>query len=182
MADNGTVIKIGIIGCGNVAEKRHIPAINSLKNAEVIAIADVDEDRLKRVGAKFQIKKQYVDYKELIVNQDIEAVGVCVPLKFHFEVALAVMKVKKHLLIEKPLAMSLDETDKLINLASKIDTKVMVGLNRRWHRLVREARDIIRRGSLGHISLINAVFSSAHNKQHIPEWRKRRIDGGRELN
>lgn len=175
------MIKIGIIGCGKVAMTRHLPALKSIREADVVAAADIDEKRLKLAADKFQISKRYADYRELLNDPDVEAVGVCAPLRFHFEMASAALAAGKHLLLEKPVSMSLDEADLLIEQAAKTDKKVMVGLNNRWHRLVRRAQRVIQSGMIGPVGLINNISSTGHYKRPIPEWRLQRKEGGGNL-
>lgn len=173
--------KIGLIGCGKVAVNRHLPALQSLREAEVVAAADVDPGRLAYVTHKFQIKRSYVDYEDLLRDPAVEAVGICVPLQLHFEIGLAALDAGKHLLLEKPLAMSLDEADRLIGRAAKTDSKVLVGLNKRWHRLVRQAQQVVRSGRLGPVGLINTIHTTGHYKRYVPSWRLRRSQGGGNL-
>lgn len=171
-------IKLGLIGCGNVAENRHLPALQSLKDAEVIAVADTNRERLKQVADKFDIKKRYADFGTLLDGPDINAIAVCTPPKIHVEIALAALDAGKHLFIEKPLALSLDESDRLIERAAQSPTsKVMVGFNMRWHRLVRQAREIIRQGTLGRLKAIRSVAANRFSGNE-PEWLKHRELGG----
>jgi predicted dehydrogenase len=174
-------IKIGLIGCGRVAVNRHLPALKSLEEAEVVAAADVDETRLNHVTHTFRIEKRFVDYMAVLQDPAVEAVAICVPLQFHCEVALAALDAGKHVLLEKPLAISLDEADRLIGRAAKTDRKVLVGFNKRWHRLVRRAREIVRQGRLGQVHLVNTICSSGHDRRNIPAWRLRREVGGGNL-
>lgn len=181
MARIGKSLKVGLIGCGKVAVNRHLPTLKSLKEAEVVAVADIDAECLNSVADKFQIEKRYIDYRALLQDPSVEAVVVCTPLQFHFEVALTALETGKHLLLEKPLTMTLDEADRLIDRAAKTDRKVMVGFNKRWHRLVRQARDIIQKDKLGPVGLINTVFCTGHFNRYLPEWRLLREKGGGNL-
>lgn len=172
-------VKVGLIGCGWVAEHRHLPALQFLPDAEVAAVADIDPDRLRSVAYRFRIEHSYADFLDLLDDPAIEAVAVCVPAQFHAEVALAGLDAGKHLLIEKPLALSLDECDRLIKRAEQSPSKVMVGFNMRWHRLTRQARGIIQRGALGPLKSIRTVFTSGTRyRASVAEWRKRRELGG----
>jgi predicted dehydrogenase len=177
----GKRIGIGLIGCGKVAVNKHLPALQSLREAQVVAAADVDSERLDHVTREFQIEKRFVDYADLLEDPAVEAVGICVPLKSHFEIASAALDAGKHVLLEKPLVWSLDEADLLIERAANTDRKVLVGLNKRWHRLVREARDMVQAGKLGPVRLINTVHATAHHKRYIPAWRLHRELGGGNL-
>jgi predicted dehydrogenase len=178
MPYTNTKLKVGVIGCGNVAVQRHIPMLKSLKTVEVVAAAEIDERQLKQVAARFHIRKTFTDYKNLLSDPSVEVVGVLVPLQFHFETAMATLQANKHLLLEKPLVMTLEEADQLIEQAAKTDRKVMMGFNKRWHRRVLRARKVIEADGLGSIRLINVVCASGLDRQTVPAWRGNRQQGG----
>ncbi|HJX39648.1 MAG TPA: Gfo/Idh/MocA family oxidoreductase [Anaerolineae bacterium] len=172
-------VRLGIIGCGNVTQNRHLPAIHSLSDLQVVALADVDDDRLQQAADKYGIERRYSDYRALLDDQDVEAVAVCVPLGFHAETALAALDASKHVFIEKPLAPTVDEADALIRRAADSRCRIMVGYNKRWHRLVRQARVMIQEGRLGQIELVSSCFTAGtHYKRDVLEWKKRRAMGG----
>ncbi|MGD9347445.1 MAG: Gfo/Idh/MocA family oxidoreductase [Candidatus Aminicenantes bacterium] len=171
-------VKVGVVGCGKVAVVRHLPVLARMKRCEVKAIADVDPKRLEAVKNKFRIGRTYASHTELLRDADVDAVAVCVPLPSHAEVALDAVAAGKHVLLEKPLAMTLDEADRLVERTAHSDRKVMVGYNKRWHRLVRKTREIIKNGSLGEVRMIQVVFSTGHRNRYIPQWRLHRKDGG----
>jgi len=176
MVEKGKVIHLGLIGCGQVTETRHLPALRNLAGAEVVAVADLDATRVRRVAEQFHIKQRYTNFLDLLKDSTIEAIAVCVPAQFHVEVALAALEAGKHLLIEKPLALSLEEADRLITYARQLPYKVMLGFNLRWHRLLRQARALIQQGGLGPLELMRTTFTSY--LENVPEWRKRRELGG----
>lgn len=179
MRHSNKPVRLGLIGCGNVTENRHLPALKSLSDPQVVAVADVDLERLNRVADKFRIEKRYADFRALLSEPDVAAVAICAPTQFHVEMAIAALDAGKHLLIEKPLALSLDEVDSLIKRAAQSPCKVMVGYNLRWHRLVRQAREMIQQGTLGPLELAVATFTAGTRyRRNISEWKKRRGLGG----
>jgi predicted dehydrogenase len=179
MAERRKSLKLGLIGCGRVTETLHLPALKSLPEAEVVALADIDPVRLRWLANRFGIKQCYPDHRSLLDDRQIEAVAVCVPPQFHGEVGLAALGAGKHLFIEKPLALSLDEGERLVKRAIESSARVMVGFNMRWHRLVRQARDIIVRGDLGQVRSIRTVCTSGARYREAPSsWRGRRELGG----
>ena len=99
-------LRIGIIGCGNVAVNRHLPMLRSLKEAEVVALSDIDSKQLHLAADIFGIEKRFDNYEKLLQEPDIKAVGVLVPLPFHYEIASAVLDAGKHLFLEKPITMT----------------------------------------------------------------------------
>ena len=171
-------MRLGVIGCGEVTESWHLPALQRVRDAEVAAVADIDPNRLAHVADRFHIQQRYTNFRALLEAPEIEAVAVCVPAAFHVEVALAALDAEKHLFIEKPLALSLDDSDRLIERAKRSSRKVMVGFNLRWHRLVRRARTVLRRGALGPLESVRTILSSGRCGEGLAEWRKRRAQGG----
>jgi myo-inositol 2-dehydrogenase / D-chiro-inositol 1-dehydrogenase len=170
-------VKIGLIGCGWVAENIHLPALQYGADAQVVAVAESDPDRLHEVAERFHIKHRYTNFLDLLTNPKVDAVAVCVPARFHIEVALAALDAGKHLFVEKPLALGIEDCEQLIERAAKFPgLKVMVGFNMRWHCLVRQAQEMILQGGLGPLEMIRSVLTSYH--ENIPPWRMRRHTGG----
>src|SRR5436853_7340172 len=130
MLERDRPVSLGIIGCGWVTSDRHLPALQQLPQARVVAVADINLDQLDRIAGRFHIERRYTDFRELLNDPTIEAVAVCTPPRFHVEPALATLEAGKHLFIEKPLALELDEIDRLLARARQSPkTVVMVGFN-----------------------------------------------------
>ncbi len=179
MADKRKKLKIGLVGCGWAGATLHLPALESIDNAQVVALADIDQESLNRTGDKFHIKTRHTDYRNIMENGDVEAVAVCVPGSSHSEVALAALDAGKHVFIEKPLALSLDEVDFVVEKAKDSGCKAMVGFNLRFHRLVRQARKVISEGKLGKIESVRSAWTSdVRRYRNMPEWRNNREMGG----
>src|SRR5881392_670419 len=116
--ERATKIRLGIIGCGGVTERHHLPALCRVRDIEVIALADIDSLRAERLGRRFNIGLHYPSYSDLLETTRIDAVAVCVPPQLHAEVALAALDHGKHVFIEKPLALSLSDCDTLAEQAN----------------------------------------------------------------
>lgn len=178
MPDESKIIKLGIIGCGRVAEERHLPALKMLDKIKIVAISDVDSDRMQKVGGQLRVENQFADYRELIDCQGVEAVGVLTPTTSHAEISTAVLEANKHLLLEKPMAMNMDECDQLIEKSHQSSCKVLLGFNLRWHRLVQQARKFIKSGAMGNIKAINSVYTHYRLGQYAPDWHRKFALGG----
>lgn len=175
------VVRLGIIGCGAVTENLHLPALKRARRVSVVALADKDGSRLQRLAARYGVARCYGSYRDLIEDRNVDAVAICLPPKLHAEVALAAFEQGKHLFIEKPLALDLAECDRLIEAIKRDPSrKVMVGFNLRWHRLVRQTREIIKRGELGRIRLVRTVFTSGKQSAAgmLSSWRSSPETGG----
>jgi predicted dehydrogenase len=180
VTENAEKIRVGFVGCGRVTETRHLAAIRRAQGVEAVALSDVDAARLSMVAEAYGVARRYVDWRELIEDENVDAVAVCVPPALHTEVALAAMKAGKHVFVEKPLALTLDECDLLEAAAARAPSlKAAVGFNMRRHRLVREAREALARGELGRVRLVRTVFACG-TRAHAdyPAWRTRRESGG----
>ena len=104
-------VRIGLVGCGFAAEHRHLPTLMHLPDLSVAAVCDVDETARSRVGERFGIARRHASAHELAADPSVEAVAVCVPTGAHVEVALAAIEAGKHVFVEKPIALSLDDAD-----------------------------------------------------------------------
>lgn len=176
--DPARTLKVGIVGCGEVTRFKHLLVTRDLPGIEVVALADRDEHQLRVVGDLFAVAHRYRDIVAMLQHPELDAVGVCVPAHSHADVALAVMDAGKHLLIEKPLCLSLDDADRMRERAAKTTARVMVGHHMRWHRLIRKGREALRAGVLGKVESIRTVWNSPRITHKNPLWRSRREDGG----
>ena len=170
-----TNLKVGIVGCGRVTEMRHLPVLSDIPGIEVAALADSDPERIKKIGRKFDISHRFSRFEQLISRPDLDIVAVCVPASYHAEIAVAALNKGKHLFIEKPLALSLDDCDAIIQNV-RPGQHATVGFNLRYHRLVQKAQRLIIEGITGPIEAIRSIHTAFH--ETIPAWRQRRRTGG----
>ena len=169
-------LRVGVIGCGRVRALRHLPALTRLDDAEVVALADTDAARLKYVADQFHVPHRYPNVRMLLDKAMVDIIAVCVPVQLHAGVALAALDAGKHVFIEKPIAVTLDEADRIAGQARHVNRKVLVGFNFRWHRLIQQARSLIQNGAVGEVEAVRAVFASAHDAP--AEWQMKRNTGG----
>ena len=109
------MVRLGIIGVGNITQGFHFSLLENCTGASLVAICDIDADKLAMVGNAKNIdeKHRFIDYKDLIACPDVDAVLVATPHHLHKEMAIAVCKAKKHLLLEKPVAMDAQEGEEI---------------------------------------------------------------------
>jgi len=169
-------LRIGIVGCGRATTGLHLPALQFVPGAQVVALADPVQESLNHASELFQVKRCVADYRLLLEDPTIDAIAIFVPAQLHVEIALAALDAGKHLFIEKPLALTLDECDQLIERAANLPLQVMLGFNTRCHRFARQVRSMIEQNTLGPLEVVRSVLTSCHHD--VPEWRKRRASGG----
>lgn len=175
------VLRIGLIGCGEVCEHKHMPALREIDGARVTAVGDVNEGHARHVASRYGIEHVFADPQSLIRSGVANVIGVLVPPAAHLEVAAMAIEAGCHVLIEKPVALGMAHADKLVELASKHDVRVLMGFHMRWHRLIRRAREYVHSGALGIIESIRTIWNSPRADSGIPDWKRRRADGGGSL-
>lgn len=175
-------IRLGIVGCGHATVGLHLPAIKAHPGINVVALADVDVTQLERAAEKFSIPGRYTEPEALVVDPNVDAVAICVPPEHHVGLATIALDANKHLFVEKPLTLDLNDAQRLIAHANRSDRTVLVGHNLRHHHHTVEARKMIQRGVLGSIEFVHAVWSSRYRiDRGFPDWRRRRATGGSAL-
>jgi len=122
-------VRIGLIGCGRIAQAAHLPAIAKTDAAELIAVCDPSEALAKGVGSRYGVPS-FLDTDELL-EQPIDAVVVAIPDRFHAPVGAAALRAGKHVLMEKPLAPSAREAEELMRLAAEHDLRLQTGSMKR---------------------------------------------------
>ena len=172
------ILKTGIIGCGRVAWERHLPAVARNRSICVTATADTDGGRSARFAERLGAAHAFTSYSELLARPDVDAVAVLTPAGSHAEIGLAALDAGKHLLVEKPLALTLGDCDRLIERASRTNLKVVVGFNLRWHRLIGEASELLARGGVGRIKAIRSVYTHDRSGVDAPDWHRVLALGG----
>jgi myo-inositol 2-dehydrogenase/D-chiro-inositol 1-dehydrogenase len=173
------MIRVGFIGCGQVAEQLHLPALSAIRGVEVTALADPDDERLQIVAGQLDDPSIHAHPDSLLNDPSIDVVAVCTPTPFHTEYALKSIDAGKHVFVEKPPALKLEDCTGLVEAARSARGFVTVGFNLRHHHLVLRAKKVIRSGRLGHIRLIRSV-ACGNWKAHGPvaDWRKQVATGG----
>jgi len=153
-------IGIGCIGCGFVANEIHLPTYLSSPKAQLIAVADINEQRARDTAAKYNIKKIFTDYNDLLNDESTEAVSICVPTHLHSKVTTDAAEAGKHILCEKPIARTIEEAKNMINVAEKNDVKLMIGYPLRFLPNHLLAKKMISRGKIGKTYFIRAQSAS----------------------
>lgn len=117
-------VKVGVIGCGAVLERFHLPAVRKIPEIEVKALADINEKRIKEIVKKFNLinVEEYTDYRHLLKSADVDAVWILTPPKLHAKMIVEALDHGKHVLCEKPIATRIDEIE-MINEALKRNSR-----------------------------------------------------------
>lgn len=145
------MVKVGVIGAGNMG-KNHVRVYSELPQAELIAIADPNIEA-KRLAERFGCR-YYANYKEMLEKEKIEAVSIATPTTSHYEVAKSCIEDGVHILVEKPLAESVERAEKIVELAARADVILAVGHIERHNPVVKKLKEIVKEGVLGEITSV----------------------------
>ncbi len=144
-----TGINVGVIGVGAMGYN-HARVYYKLEEANLIAVSDVSERTLKKVSEKYDAKP-YSDYEELLNDPEIQVVSVCVPTTHHHDVVMAAIEHGKHVLVEKPIAFTLEEAEEMIEAAHKKGVILGTGHVERFNPAVQKAKQLIQNDVIGDI-------------------------------
>ena len=177
------MINFGIVGCSRIAAK-HADAISIIEGTRLQAVCDLNKDRADDFAGAYSCKA-YSDYKEMLQEADIDAVSICTPSGYHAVMGIEAACCKKHVLIEKPLALNLEDADNLINTCR--ENKVVLGVvhQNRFLKSVQMIKKAIEIGAFGKITHISAMVRWNRNDAYYREakWRGSwELDGGVLLN
>jgi len=176
-------VNFGIIGCGHIAH-RHADAIINSPIMELKAAYDVNPSAADAFSEKYGVKC-YADIKNILNDPDIDIVNVCTPSGLRVEVGLLAVEAGKHLVVEKPMALTLKDADKLIEASEKKGVKLAVMHQNRYIPAVRRMIKAVRSGRLGKLTHGSAVVRWNRNDEYYAKapWRgTKAMDGGCMLN
>jgi len=153
-------VKWGVIGAGGIADRRTIPeGLISAKNAELVAVMDIDEGRVRQVAEKYGGLRYYTREEDLLEDKQIEAVYIATPTYLHHQQTLMAARARKHILCEKPMAMNLKDAEKMIAVCQENKVKLSLGYMMRYHTYNRKIKEMIDGGKLGNLVMGRAQLT-----------------------
>lgn len=171
------MIRYGIVGCGHIAHK-HVAAIAAVEGAQLVAVCDTNPERL----AEFAVNgvEGYSDLAEML-QTDIDVVCICTPSGLHPRLTIQVAEAKKHVVVEKPMALTLEDADRMIEACERNGVKMAVVHPNRFRPAILELRHKLDEGAFGKIGHANATVRWNRNQAYYDQapWRgTKAMDGG----
>jgi len=151
------MVNIGIIGCGKIAQVRHIPEYAANPGAQLAAYYDLNPARAAELAKKYG-GKAYASVEELLADKKIDAVSVCTSNVTHAEITIAALRAGKHVLCEKPMATTLADCEAMVRAAKTAGRALMIGQNQRLAKAHVKARELIASGLIGEIVGFRTTF------------------------
>ncbi len=157
MKKDANLLKIGILGCGPISQAAHFEATRKAHNAELYAICDVAEDLLEKMAKLHDVSVTYNDYDKMLADPNVDAVIIGIADQFHVPCAMKAIAAGKHVLIEKPLGVSVGECEDLRDFAKKANVTVQIGNMKRFDPGIRFARDFVE-NEMGEVLTLKAWY------------------------
>lgn len=151
------MIRVGIIGCGKIAQVRHLPEYANNKNVQIAGIFDRNKERAKEIAKQYGAKA-YESLESLLKDQEIDAVSVCVTNNEHAVTTMKALGVGKHVLCEKPMAMSMEDCNKMVQTAKDNNRILMIAQNQRLTPAHMKAKEMIANHELGEVISFKTTF------------------------
>jgi len=161
-------LKVGIIGAGAIGTV-HANAYAATGEVDLVALCDVDEAKLTKLGEAQKVKRRFADYRELL-DTDVEAVSICVGNALHKEMAVAALKAGKHVLLEKPMALNAAEAGEIVAGAERAEGVLQIGMARRQMPAAQVLREYVERGLLGEIYHMRAFLVRRRGIPGLGGW------------
>jgi myo-inositol 2-dehydrogenase / D-chiro-inositol 1-dehydrogenase len=175
--DSVPPLSIGVVGCGSVGVGIHLPILSRLPGVRVAAVADPSLESLRR-ARRVAAVETFPRAEELIARDDVDAVVVSAPTESHAELALAVIAAGKHLYLEKPVAASLTDAERVEGAARASAVTAAVGFNYRFHPAARCVRALLADGAIGTVQRAASRLWEPAPSWRTAAWRTRRSSGG----
>lgn len=162
-------LRAAIIGCGGIANGKHMPSLFKLDTVELVAFCDIIEEKAREAAKKFGASdaKYYKDYKELLKDTSIDVVHVCTPNKSHSIITVAALEAGKHVMCEKPMAKTAAGARLMLEAAKRTGKKLTIGYQNRFRPDSQYLHEVCENGDLGEI-----YYAKAHaiRRRAVPTW------------
>jgi predicted dehydrogenase len=163
------LLRAGIIGCGGIANGKHMPNLKKTGKAEMVAFCDIVKDRAKKAAKEYGSKdaKVYTDYKKLLEDKSLDMVYVLTPNKSHSVITIDALQAGKHVMCEKPMAKTAAEARAMVTAAKKAKKVLTIGYQTRFFSSSQHIKKSVERGDLGEV-----YFAKAHalRRRAVPTW------------
>jgi UDP-N-acetyl-2-amino-2-deoxyglucuronate dehydrogenase len=173
-------LNFGIIGCGRIAYK-HAEAIKKNEKANLLYVCDIIEERAVDYKNKYGAERYFTDYHEMLEMPDLDVVNICTPSGMHAEMGIAAARAGKHVIVEKPMALSSIDADALINACDENGVKLAVCFQNRFNPPVQKLRRALEEGRFGKLTHASAVVRWFRPQDYYDQapWRGTwAMDGG----
>jgi len=165
-------VGIGIVGTGRHGSRYVEHIRNDVEDSDLVAVCRRDQGKLQEFGRRFGVKNLYTDYRDLVADPAVDAVAVVTPNNLHMPITLAAAEKGKHVLVEKPMALNVQEARSMVSAARRYGIKLMVSHNFRYHPMVRGVKALLQKAGRPY------QVSMCKRQQPAHGWREDRARSG----
>jgi predicted dehydrogenase len=170
------LLKVGLIGFGQIAQSVHKKILTRLPDVELVAVAEADPNRFEEAKHLVPHALVFLNYQELLDLPQIDAILICLPNSLHAEATITSLRKGKHVYLEKPLATNLEEGQRILEVWKRSGKIGMIGYNLRFNRLYQSLKQRIQERSIGELISARSIFSTP--ARGLPNWKQNRKSGG----
>ncbi len=162
-------LRVGIIGCGGIANGKHMPSLKALDRVDLVAFCDLIRDKAEKAAKEYGTPeaKVYEDYRELLKDASIDVVHVCTPNRSHADITIDALHAGKHVMCEKPMAKTAADARRMVEAANETGKKLTIGYQHRHKAESNYLKSVVQRGDLGDIYYAKAF---AIRRRGTPNW------------
>ncbi len=162
-------VRVGIVGCGGIANGKHMPSLKKLKNVEMVAFCDIIVERAEKAKATYGTPDAavYKDYRKLLEDKTIDVVHVLTPNRWHCEITVAALEAGKHVMCEKPMAINSKEAKEMLDASKRTGKKLSIGYQSRHRTDSLYLKQEVENGTFGDIYYAKAT---ALRRRAVPTW------------
>lgn len=180
-------VRMGVVGCGSIAEIAHLPSITQRKEARLVAVCDLDDNQAKAAAAKWGAERHFTDYRAMFEHANLDGVVIATPNNSHRNIAVAAAGAGVHVVVEKPLAVTNTEAWDIVGACKDAGVKLMVGCDRRFWTHNQWTKQLISDGIIGKLLMSRgSLHEHWYNYQnHVARTEFRldcKVSGGAALN
>jgi predicted dehydrogenase len=169
-------VRIAVVGTGAIAQLTHIPVLSKMRGAQLVALCDNDGPKARALADRFDIPDVFTDFEELLDSDVLDAVVIATPNHLHEPHVLSALRKKLHVLVERPLALTVRGLERCLAAATKHDLVLQVAHNHRFRSDVQALSQFLRNGELGALTSVRA--GALQVERPGDGWRGRKTEAG----
>ena len=172
-------LKIALAGVGGISQIIRIPTLKKMEDVDLVAICDLDEAKVSFVADKYDIPRVYFDYQNLLNKEELDGIFICTPNNLHYPMALASINKGIPTLVEKPIGLNSDQTQRLYDKTKEKDTILVVGMNYRFRDDAMILKEFMNKGEIGKPFYVKTGWLRHWSRPKLQNWlTDSKISGG----
>jgi predicted dehydrogenase len=172
-------VRVALVGVGGISQIVRLPAIKKIEDAELVALCDIDEAKVSFIADKYNVENVYYDIQNLLRREKIDGIFICTPNNLHYPMALAALEKGIPALVEKPVALNYQQTERLAEKSKQSKTPLIIGMNNRFREDAIVLKDFIEKDELGKPFYLKCGWQRRWGRQQNQSWlHDIRISGG----